>query len=301
MNGERTLLVIDADPETHAKLEEVFEGDEVRIVRIETAADAVVAVMTELPDAAVVSLEMPDGDGVAMLKNMRIMNNEVPIIALVAVPTKEKVLEAKNARVLDLLKKPADWNRIHERLTEVFNPPEPKVEFEPTEPEPAPEPFVEAVPKGAEVMNINDVIAGMKVARTLVHNGVVFADKGQLLTDVQIKQLNRMGVAEICVYINPELKRLAAERKKRLLQQKSIKVEMKTVQKGEKVFTTVKREAVRIPTDIMGKLTYTDKDNNQVEMDTNIVDISAGGCAILTHDKINKDQHIFLTFKLEKD
>lgn len=297
---EKTLLIIENDEDTRERIKELISDKPARIVEIDKAADAVVAVMTEMPDIIVMSLEMPDGDGIGTLKNIRIMNHEVPIICLVKTPTKEMVIEAKKARVQDFLLKPPNFERLNAKIIGGLWPVDGNGEevVEEEAPAPEPEPFIEAIPKGAEVLNINDTITGMKIARTLVFNDVVFADKGQVLTEAMLKQLNRMGVAEVCVYINPELKRMAAERKKRMLQQRAIKVEQQTTAKGGKIFTTVKRDAVRVPTDITCKLTYTDKEKNAVETECNLVDISAGGCAILTAKKLDKDQQIFMTFKL---
>lgn len=298
LQKEKTIIIVEEREETRTAIKEAFIEKNVKWIEIDKAAEAVMSVMTELPDLVILSLEMPDGDGVQLLHNMRIMNNEVPIITLVGVPTKEKVLEGRSARILDMVVKPPDMERLLGKAVETLWPEcEDDVSclFEDER-----EPFIEAIPKGAEVLNINDTIAGMKVARTLVFNEVVFADKGNVLSEAQLKQLNRMGVSEICVYISPELKKLAAERKKRMLQQKSIKAaEQSTDRKGGKVFSTVKREAVRIPTDITAKVIFKDIEDNDVEIECKVVDISAGGCAILTAAKLAKDLQIYLTFMLD--
>lgn len=317
---QKIILTIDADEQIQQGVQTALPDRPVDFKFVNAAADAVVSLMVEAPHLVIACTEMPDGDGVAMIGNMRAMSPDIPLIILIGEPTKEKVMAARAARPLDILLKPPDWERLASKVKarlwidlELLRQKEEAAQQQPAKegqkgkeqepPPPPPEPpkpaFVEAVPKGAEVINVNDAIAGMKIARTLVHNEVVYGDKGQVLTDQMLKQLNRMGVPEICVYTDPALKRKAEERKKALLRQASAVATQQSSAGGGKVFTKVKRTAIRVETDIIGTCKSEDENGQPYESQCNIVDISAGGCALLTAERLRKDQVVFLTFILK--
>lgn len=313
---EKTILTIDASEETQQGVQTALPDRPCKFVFVDAAADGVMSLMVEAPHLVVVSLEMPDGDGVAMLQNIRAMSPDIPLVVLIGEPTKDKIVAAKKAKPIDILLKPPDWERLATKIKnalwidlELLRPAEEGKEGEgeegeeaeapPPEPE-EPAPFVEAIPKGAEVANINDTIAGMKIARTLVLNDVVYGDKGQLLTKDMIKQLNRIGVSEVCVYTDLTLKKQVAQRKKRAMQQQSMVAEEKTTDRdGGKVFSKVKRQTIRVAVDVRGICKAMDENGQHMESECNIVDISAGGCALLTKDRLKKNQEIKLSFDLE--
>lgn len=307
---EKTILVIEADEKVQQQIQETFADKPCRFVFTDQAGEAVVQLATEMPNAIIASLEMPDGDGVEMLQNIREFDDQIPIVVLTGAPTKEKLVAAKRAKAVDILLKapgkPPDYSRIASKISsylwvsqELLDATAAGAEGAETAkpPEPEPEPFVEAVPKGAEVVNINDTIAGMRVARTLVMNGVIFADKGKVLTNDIIKHLTRMGVPEICVYIDQSLKKQVEQRKKAMAAAPVIQAA--PASGGEKVFSKVKRTAVRTKAEEPTKVKRTLKDGSTVEVDGLIVDISAGGCALLTADPLDRGEEIILNFSLD--
>ncbi|MFA6449054.1 MAG: response regulator [bacterium] len=303
---EKTILVIDADEQVQQQIQEALADRPCRFIFVSEASEAIVQFMTEMPNAVILSLEMPDGDGVETLQNIREFDENIPIIVMTGAPTKEKLIAAKRAKAVDILLKPPDFSRIcgklcnhlwlSEELLKNTEGAEGGAPAQPAAP-PEPEPFVEAVPKGAEVLNINDTIAGMRVARTLVLNDVVYADKGMVLTEVVIKRLTRMGVPEICVYIDAALKKRVEQRKKAAA---AAPVMGAQTGSGEKVFSKVKRNAVRADANEPAVVRRTLKDGNVVEVEGFIVDISGGGCALLTADPLDKSEEIILNFTLDE-
>lgn len=306
---EKTILTIDPAEDIQQGIQTALPDRPCRFVFVDKAEDAVVSLMVEAPNLLIVNIDIPDADGIAMLRNTRAMAPNVPIIILIEIPTKEKVVAAKAAHAIDILLKPPDWERIAQRIKNALwidpellhaQQEEPAANGEappPSPPEPEAPVFVQAVPKGAEVVNINDTIAGMKIARTLVFNDVIYGDKGLILTDPVIKQLSRIGVAEICVYTNVALKKQVEERKKRALKQQSMVAQQKAPD-GSKVFAKIKRQAIRVECDIIGLVVGNDENDQPFEEECNIVDISAGGCALLTKQRPKKDSTIKLSFDL---
>ncbi|HOX29021.1 MAG TPA: response regulator, partial [bacterium] len=306
------------------KLQEVFSDKPCRFVFVDQAGESIVQLAMESPNLIILGLELPDGDGVDTLSNIRDFDDQVPIIALTGAPTKEKLIAAKRACVIDILLKPPDYQRIYDKASNTLwlhpdlmtcmapDAPAGDAQGQPGAAQPAeisaasvaaaiqqemaPEPFVEAIPKGAEVLNINDVCGGMKVARTLVFNEIVYSDKGQILTDDKIRQLSRIGVPEVCVYIDPALKRRVAERKKAEAAKPAMGAQTAS---GEKSFTKVKRNFVRVEVNEPTKIIRTDKEGARIEEDGIVADVSAGGCALLSREPFNKNEEILLDFIID--
>ena len=328
---EKTILVIDADEHIQEKLVEVMSDKPCRFVFEDKATEAIVQLAMEFPNFLIVSMEMPDGEGAELLENIREFDPDIPMIVLTAAPTKEKLIAAKRAKAVDILMKPPDYGRIKSRLAAHLwvseellaaraaggaaaaapggpDQKKPVKEEDKTFEQLAAEAmgkiaadspredFVEAIPKGAELLNINDAIAGMKVAKTLIFNDVVYADKGEILTDKKLEQLSRMGAPEVVVYINEELKKKVEARKKAMAAKAAIGTKTPT---GEKTFAKVKRAQVRVKTEEPAKVKRKLMDGSEMTVDGQVADMSGGGCALLTAEPLTKDEEIALTFSLD--
>jgi DNA-binding NarL/FixJ family response regulator len=301
---EKTIMVIDADEGVQHKIQESFADKPCRFVFVDQAGDSIVQLAMESPDVVIAALELPDGGGVDLIENIRDFNDSVYLVVLTGAPTKEKLIAAKRAKAIDILLKPPDYTRLAAKIStylwvhpDLLTGKEGEGGEADAAPPPEPEPFIEAVPKGAEVLNINDAIGGMKVARTLMFNNVVFADKGQILTDEKILKLNRMGVPEICVYIDIALKKKAELRRKAEMAKPVMGVKTQT---GDKSFSKVKRQQVRVKVSEPAKITRTLKDGATVELDGVVADVSGGGCALLTADPLIKDEQILINFTMDE-
>ena len=322
MSDERAILIVEPDETLRDKIKEAFSSFPCRFIELESSGDAITTLAVDAPNGAVLSSELPDGDGIELLRGIRAFDREIPIIVMVGKPTKEKILAAKQARAVDILLKPPDIERLATKLVGAMweNPATVKkggaVSFEEelkkhqvlVEQEKE-EPFVEAIPKGAEILNINDTIGGMKLAKTLLFEDVVYGDKGQLLTEDRIRHLNKMGVAEVCVYIDPILKKKVEERKKAQAKASSIKttdsgaVVGATQQSGpqkEKSFAKVNRSSVRVEVGEPATISFKNPASGEtVTEDAKIADVSAGGCALLSKDKFDKGQELTISFTLD--
>ena len=118
------------------------------------------------------------------------------------------------------------------------------------------------------------------------------------MTEAIIKHLTRMGVPEICVYIDTALKKRVEQRKKAAA---AAPVMGAQTGAGEKVFSKVKRNAVRTKAEEKCIVRRTLKATGEtVEVDGLIVDISAGGCALLTADPLDRTEEIILNFTLDE-
>jgi len=318
MSEERTILLIEPQEDIREEIKNSLSDKPCRFVELEQAGEALMQVAVEGPALVVLTLEQPDADGLEVLRGIRDFDAGMPIIVLIGEPTREKVVASKKAGTLDILLKPPDYDRLASRAANVlwedpdavsrggdldFEEELQKHQLE----EEQKEKFEEAIPKGAEIANINDVVPGMKLAKTLVYNDVVYGDKGQVLTQDTIKHLNRMGVPELCVYTDPELKRKAEEKKKKQARADAIRTTDSGAAvgttpdqpKGEKVFAKVKRSAVRVDVDEEVHIKYEVDEGMELEMEGRVVDVSAGGCGLITKDKLKRGNQITLDFSLD--
>lgn len=292
---EKKILVVEPDIDFMEPLKEAFEGLPCNLMHVADPNDAVMMFAVEGPDLVIMSMDLQGADPVMTLKSIREFDEKMPIIVLSARYTKEMVVGAKQSRAADILIKPPDFKRLRTRVSGFLWTEEELEILEsgeelPEEPKPEEE-FVEAIPKGAEVLNVNELVGGMKVARTLVFNEVVYADKGEILNDDKINQLNRMGVPEACVYIDPKIKKKSTKDKMPSFSPKA--------PPGEKVFSKVKRTQIRVKISVKGIALLPKPEGGVEEINVEVVDMSGGGAAILSKVKFKKDDEIALNFVLD--
>ncbi|MFH1538974.1 MAG: response regulator [bacterium] len=297
---DKKILVVEPDADFMELLKEAFEGLPCSFIHVADPNDAVMMFAVEGPDFVMISMDLPGVDPVTTLKSIREFDEKMPIVVLSKRYTKEMIIGAKQAKAADILVKPPDFKRLRSRVSGFLWTEEELGVLEsgeelPEEEEPEEE-FVEAIPKGAEVLNVNELVAGMRVARTLVHSEVVYADKGEVLTENKINHLNRMGVPEACVYIDPKIKKKSAKDKMPTFSPRGLPG---AGGGSEKVFSKVKRSQIRIKVAIRGKAYLPKPDGGMEEIDIEVEDLSGGGAAILSKVKFDKDNEITLNFKLD--
>lgn len=322
MSEEKTILLIEADESIKDEIKDALADKPIRYVEVDQASDAVMQLAVEGPDAAIVALELPDGGGTELLQNIRDFDTKIPLVVIMGEPTKEKIVAAKRARAVDILLKPPDYDRLAKRLSNslwldpsLIKKDEDELDFEAElkkhktemEKEEAERPKEEAMPKGAEMVNVNDLLPGMKIAKTLIFNDVVYGDKGQVLTDKEIKQFSRMGVEEACVYVDKQLKKKLEEKKKQQAQAKSIKTDSSGVAVGAgsapgkpQEFAKVKRSSVRVDVETPVEIKTKNEEGEEETIDGLTADCSAGGCAILTAMPLKKGEEITMNFELDE-
>ncbi len=78
---KKSLLVIEDDKVQRRTLIELLEGNDIKIVGVDTGADALKAIETQLFDCMVLDLSLPDMDGFSLLEKLKLAGkSELPII-----------------------------------------------------------------------------------------------------------------------------------------------------------------------------------------------------------------------------
>jgi two-component system KDP operon response regulator KdpE len=99
------VLVVDDEPEIRNIIRVLLEAEGYRIAEAATASRAAVAARTEKPDLVLLDLGLPDGDGLAVLRNIRAWS-PVPLVVLSARTMEEQKIAALDAGADDYVTKP---------------------------------------------------------------------------------------------------------------------------------------------------------------------------------------------------
>lgn len=103
----QTLLLIDGDAHSAARIRDMFELHHIACVTCSSLADATTMLRQEQPlDAALVDLNLPNGDGIEAIRIARKTRPDLPCIVLSARSDTPSVVLAMKAGAVDYLTKP---------------------------------------------------------------------------------------------------------------------------------------------------------------------------------------------------
>jgi two-component system KDP operon response regulator KdpE len=117
-NGTR-VLVVDDEPEIVRGLRIVLRNAGYSVEAASTKAEALASVATRPPEALVLDLVLPDGDGVSVCKDVRRWSR-LPILVLSAVGDEREKVRALDAGADDYVTKPFGTEELLARLRAVL-------------------------------------------------------------------------------------------------------------------------------------------------------------------------------------
>ncbi len=109
------VLVVDDEPQIVRALKVVLRESGFQAVPAETASQALDLAAVRPPDAAIVDLVLPDGDGVELTRTLREWS-EMPILVLSAVGEEDQKVRALEAGADDYITKPFGTRELVARL-----------------------------------------------------------------------------------------------------------------------------------------------------------------------------------------
>lgn len=116
MNSASRVLVCDDEPQILRALKVVLRDAGYEVTAVATAQEALDAASVRPPDAAIIDLVLPDGDGVDVCEQLRSWS-EMPIIVLSAVDDEEQKVRALEAGADDYVTKPFGPRELVARLS----------------------------------------------------------------------------------------------------------------------------------------------------------------------------------------
>ena len=115
MTGAPRVLICDDEPQILRALKVILRESGFEVAAAETAAEALDAAALHPPDAAIIDLVLPDGDGVEVCAQLRSWT-QVPIIVLSAVGEEDQKVRALEAGADDYVTKPFGPRELVARL-----------------------------------------------------------------------------------------------------------------------------------------------------------------------------------------
>ncbi len=109
------ILVVDDEPQIVRALKVVLREAGFHVIAAETASQALDHAAVSPPDAAIVDLVLPDGDGVEVTRRLREWS-EIPILVLSAVGEEDQKVRALEAGADDYITKPFGTRELVARL-----------------------------------------------------------------------------------------------------------------------------------------------------------------------------------------
>ncbi|HZL99214.1 MAG TPA: response regulator, partial [Planctomycetota bacterium] len=112
MTVRHTVLVVDDEPFVRQSLQDVLEGEGLRVVATGDPKSARKLLAAEPVDAIVTDLQMTEGGGMALLQDVAAQGSGLPVIVITGVGTVPKAVAAMKAGAFDFLQKPVDPGQL---------------------------------------------------------------------------------------------------------------------------------------------------------------------------------------------
>jgi two-component system KDP operon response regulator KdpE len=130
VNDRQRVLVCDDEPQILRALRVILREAGFEVLPAASAREALDSAAVRPPDAAIVDLVLPDGDGVDVCRSLREWS-ELPIVVLSAVGEEAEKVRALNAGADDYVTKPFGPSELIARLNAVLRRAVPRDESEP--------------------------------------------------------------------------------------------------------------------------------------------------------------------------
>jgi DNA-binding response OmpR family regulator len=112
------ILIVDDEKDFLDIMAERLGARGMEVSTATSAENAIKMVLKESYDAVIMDLMMPEMDGFKALKLFKETRPDVPIILLTANVLEEKRIEAIKRGAMDVIEKPADLNRLAQKIEE---------------------------------------------------------------------------------------------------------------------------------------------------------------------------------------
>ncbi|HEX9321103.1 MAG TPA: response regulator [Xanthobacteraceae bacterium] len=115
MTAKTRILVVDDEPAILRFLKPALAANDYEVATVGTVAEATKRIASEAPDAVVLDLGLPDGDGKEVIRNVR-QWSDVPIIVLSARDREGEKIEALDLGADDFINKPFGVGELMARV-----------------------------------------------------------------------------------------------------------------------------------------------------------------------------------------
>lgn len=116
----KSILIVEDEPIIRETLTEFLQGEGFEVVAVGTVADALKIARERDFDVGVCDVQLPDGDGVRLLRQLHRINPAIFVLIISAYATVENAVEAFTAGAFDYLVKPVRFDELTNRLSRLF-------------------------------------------------------------------------------------------------------------------------------------------------------------------------------------
>ncbi|GAA4843739.1 response regulator transcription factor [Algivirga pacifica] len=113
---KKKLLIVEDDPYLGFLVKELFESKGYEVVLKENGVDGTQAFFIAQPDLCILDVMLPDKDGFTLAKEIRAVNQQIPIIFLTAKTMTEDVVKGFKIGGNDYVKKPFSMEELLVRV-----------------------------------------------------------------------------------------------------------------------------------------------------------------------------------------
>lgn len=120
MSAQRSLLIVEDEDIIRTTLAEFLTGQQYRVAQAGTVAEAIKLAQQHEFHVAICDVQLPDGDGLRLLRKLLQINPATCILIITAYATVENAVEAFQAGAFDYLVKPVIFDDLDNKLRRLF-------------------------------------------------------------------------------------------------------------------------------------------------------------------------------------
>ena len=120
MKSSRSILIVEDEEIIRTTLREFLTGEGYWVADAGTVADALKLARQRDFDVAICDVQLPDGDGIALLRRLQQVNLETSVLVITAYATVENAVEAFKAGAFDYLVKPVIFEDLANKLDRLY-------------------------------------------------------------------------------------------------------------------------------------------------------------------------------------
>jgi len=116
----RSVLVVDDEADVRALLSDLLTEEGYKVRTADTAAKAVAEIEKQLPDLVMMDVQLPDQDGIALLRQLKKEHSELEMIVMTAFGGSSTAIKAMEHGAYDYVTKPFEIDDLLATLKRVF-------------------------------------------------------------------------------------------------------------------------------------------------------------------------------------
>jgi len=118
--SNRRILIVDDEPLTRKSLYEILRFEGYSVSCASNAKEALSLIDTERPNIVITDLKMPDIDGLQLLKEIKLIDNDIAVVLITAYGSVESAVEAMKEGAFDYITKPILDSEIKIVIKRIF-------------------------------------------------------------------------------------------------------------------------------------------------------------------------------------